>query len=50
LFEKQGVSPEGRVMGTFRATGIRPRFAEKLQASGISVPTNFFEESVKTWG
>jgi len=50
LFEKQGVSPEGRVMGRFRATGIRPRFAEKLQASGISVPMNFFEESVKTRG
>jgi len=49
LFEKQGVSPEGRVMGTFRATGIRPRFGEKLQTSGISLPPNFFEENVKTW-
>jgi len=50
LFEKQGVSPEGRMVGRFRATGIRPRFAEKLQASGIAVPMNFFEESVKTKG
>jgi pilus assembly protein CpaF len=50
LFEKQGVSAEGRMMGRFRATGIRPRFAEKLQASGIAVPMNFFEESVKTRG
>jgi len=50
LFEKQGVSPEGRMMGRFRATGIRPRFAEKLQASGIAVPTNFFDDSVSTRG
>ncbi len=28
LFEKQGVTPEGRVLGTFTATGIRPRFEE----------------------
>jgi pilus assembly protein CpaF len=48
VFERQGVSPEGRLMGTFKATGIRPRFADKLQASGISVPANFFAESVKT--
>ena len=50
MFEKQGVDQDGRVKGTFRATGIRPRFAEKLQASGITLPMNFFEESVKTWG
>ena len=49
LFEKQGVSPEGRVMGMFKPTGIRPRFADKLQASGISLPPNFFTETVKTW-
>jgi pilus assembly protein CpaF len=46
VFEKHGVSPEGRVLGTFAATGIRPKFAEKLKASGISVPSVFFEHSV----
>jgi pilus assembly protein CpaF len=49
LFEKQGVSPEGRVVGVFKPTGIRPRFADKLQTSGISLPSEFFNESVKTW-
>src|SRR5882757_5756989 len=46
VFEKHGISPEGRVLGTFAATGIRPKFADKLQASGISIPAHFFEHSV----
>jgi pilus assembly protein CpaF len=46
LFERQGVSPDGRILGTFTATGIRPKFAEKLKGSGISVPASFFEHSM----
>src|SRR2546421_1090259 len=46
LFEKQGVSPNGRVLGAFTATGIRPKFAEKLKASGIAVPAALFEHSM----
>ena len=46
VFEKRGVSPDGRVLGAFTATGIRPKFADKLKASGIAVPANFFEQSV----
>jgi pilus assembly protein CpaF len=49
VFEKQGVSSDGRILGTFTATGIRPKFAEKLQASGITLPANFFEQSVNLW-
>ena len=45
VFEKQGVSPDGRVLGAFTATGIRPKFAEKLKASGIPVPSSWFEHS-----
>jgi pilus assembly protein CpaF len=45
VFEKQGVSPDGKVIGAFSATGIRPKFAERLQASGISVPGSWFEQS-----
>ena len=47
LFEKQGISAEGRTLGTFTATGIRPRFEEKLRAAGIALPANFFEPSVR---
>ena len=49
LFEKQGVSSDGRTLGAFTATGIRPKFAEKLKASGISLPANFFEQSARLW-
>ncbi len=49
VFEKQGVSPEGRTLGAFTATGIRPKFAEKLHASGIILPTNMFEQTTRLW-
>src|SRR6185312_12257325 len=47
VFEKQGISQDGRVMGSFQATGIRPKFAERLKASGINVPASWFEHSFK---
>lgn len=46
VFRKLGVSPEGRVLGRFEATGIRPKFAEKLKASGINLPAAYFEHSM----
>jgi pilus assembly protein CpaF len=49
VFEKQGVSPDGRTLGTFTATGIRPKFAEKLTASGITLPPNMFEQTIRRW-
>ena len=49
LFEKHGVSPDGRTLGTFTATGIRPKFAEKLKASGFDLPANMFEQTSRMW-
>src|SRR5215472_3537995 len=49
VFEKHGVSEEGRTLGSFTATGIRPKFAEKLKASGIVFPANMFEQTTKLW-
>jgi pilus assembly protein CpaF len=46
VFEQQGVSAEGRVLGGFTATGIRPKFAEKLKASGIILAPDIFEPPV----
>jgi len=43
VFDQQGVSPDGRVIGSFAATGVRPKFADKLRASGIALPPNIFE-------
>jgi pilus assembly protein CpaF len=43
LFEKTGISAEGRVQGHFRATGVRPKFTEKLATFGIKFPMSVFQ-------
>ena len=43
LFEKTGITQEGKVLGRFRATGIRPKCCERLRASGITLPADMFE-------
>jgi pilus assembly protein CpaF len=42
LYEKIGIE-EGRVRGRFRATGIRPKCADRIQASGRILPAEMFE-------
>ena len=41
-FERHGMGEEGEVLGRFKATGIRPRFAERLQSYGVEMPTAMF--------
>jgi molecular chaperone GrpE (heat shock protein) len=36
----------GRVVGRFEATGVRPRFAERLQIAGVPLPPRLFDESI----
>jgi pilus assembly protein CpaF len=43
VFERRGVSSDGRVVEFFAATGIRPNFAERLKARGIDLPPSTFE-------
>jgi pilus assembly protein CpaF len=45
LFEKKGLDSEGKVRGRFFATGIVPKFAEKLKAAGISLSLNLLDHS-----
>ncbi|MEK7408489.1 MAG: CpaF family protein [Acidobacteriota bacterium] len=47
VFEKRGLSPEGKVLGRFASTGIRPRFYEKLLAAGIHLRPELFDEVVE---
>ena len=47
VFEKRGLSPEGKVLGRFAATGIRPKFYEKLLAAGIRLRPDLFDEVVE---
>jgi pilus assembly protein CpaF len=41
IFERTGVDASGKVIGRFRTTGIRPRFAERLKQYGMQLPTFF---------
>jgi pilus assembly protein CpaF len=43
LFEKMGMTQDGKVIGRFRATGVRPKAAERLKAAGIHLPADMFE-------
>jgi pilus assembly protein CpaF len=43
VFEKLGLSQEGKVLGRFRATGVRPKCAERLKAAGVHLPADMFE-------
>ncbi|MDQ6759694.1 MAG: CpaF family protein [Acidobacteriota bacterium] len=47
VFEKRGLNPEGQVVGRFAATGIRPKFYEKLLAGGIRLRPEIFDEVVE---
>jgi pilus assembly protein CpaF len=47
VFEKRGLNPDGRVVGRFAATGIRPKFTEKLLAAGIRMRPDLFDEIVE---
>jgi pilus assembly protein CpaF len=41
-FVQTGVDEEGRILGSILPTGIRPSFAEKFEAAGITLPGSLF--------
>ncbi len=43
MYERQGMGEDGKVIGRFKATGIRPRFADRLRAYGIQLGSLLFE-------
>ena len=42
-FQKKGIGPDGRVIGVFQPSRIRPKFLERLRISGIVLPPTIFE-------
>jgi pilus assembly protein CpaF len=42
-FTKKGIGPDGKVIGVFQPTRIRPRFLDRLRVSGIILPPSLFE-------
>lgn len=43
LFDRSGIREDGRVMGRFRATGIRPKCSDRLMSAGVRLPADMFE-------
>ncbi len=41
-FEQRGIDTEGRIVGDFRPTGIRPQFVERFALAGIELPQDVF--------
>jgi pilus assembly protein CpaF len=47
VFERSGIDESGKVRGMFRATGIRPHFAERLATSGARLRPALFESKAE---
>src|SRR6478672_3067294 len=43
VFERTGIDESGKVRGAFRATGVRPQFAERLATTGARLRPALFE-------
>jgi pilus assembly protein CpaF len=44
-FQRTGLDKEGRVLGLFKATGIRPKCADLLATAGHTLPMDMFEHA-----
>ncbi|GEN44402.1 CpaF family protein [Alkalibacillus haloalkaliphilus] len=48
-FKQDGVDEQGKIIGHLAPTGVRPKFYEQLERSGIKIPANVFVEQ-EEWG
>ena len=46
-FKRAGIGPDGKVLGVFAPTGVRPRFLDRIKLAGISLPNSVFEASME---
>ena len=46
-FDRKGVGPDGKVVGIFTPSRIRPKFLERLRVSGIFLPPALFEQKME---
>jgi pilus assembly protein CpaF len=44
VFRKTGLAEDGKIMGHFEATGIRPKFADQLKLAGVNITPAVFRE------
>jgi pilus assembly protein CpaF len=50
VYEREDTTEEGRVIGKFRSTGIRPKFADRLREYGIKLPAGMFSDTAYAGG
>jgi pilus assembly protein CpaF len=46
-FVRRGIGPNGKVIGAFRPSGIRPKFLDRLKVAGVLLPPSLFETSME---
>jgi pilus assembly protein CpaF len=46
VYEQTGIE-QGRIIGRFRPTGLRPKFMEKIEVAGIHLPPSIFGVGMK---
>ena len=46
-FKQKGIGPDGKVVGAFQPSRIRPKFLERLRISGIFLPADLFEQTLE---
>jgi len=47
VFERRGLDENGNVRGAFHATGIRPKFADRLAAAGCRLRLSLLDSHVE---
>ena len=45
VFQQTGINADGSVAGHFKATGVRPKFLDRIKAFGIALPDTLFDPS-----
>ena len=46
-FNRKGIGPDGKVIGTFQPSHIRPRFLDRLRIAGVVLPPSLFEREMQ---
>ena len=46
-FVRKGIGPNGKVIGTFKPSGIRPKFLDRLRVAGVTLAAELFETSME---
>ena len=45
-FVQDGIDDDGKAFGHFESTGVRPSFMDRLEAAGVRLPNNLFQQKV----